>query len=433
MLAERSSGWHHRREWTAINGVPGGGEMTATDRAKRASSGIGRRNVLKGLGATGALAASGLGFPALAATGPIKIGVLVPLTGDADMYAEQMRMGIETAIAEINAGGGLFGRELAAAYADSATTPAGLPDTCKHLAERQQAIAVIGGWISASRRFAPSHMADYGIPVIHASNHEGGFCHPGLFSVGPTTAHDGHALAKYLVDSGAGKNWFMLGSYPSWQNAMFRQIRFPVYPRGVHVLGQASTDVGERDFEPIIRWIEHTGAETVLFCVMRHHAREFIAQAKNMGLLDKVTLGWIGYNDALNDGIEPSIAEQIVTATTFVSTDQQAGVRKFVGDVRAQFSAVPVSYLAFTHYNAVMALKAAWRGAGEASPAAGMHGLAGLTFDSPTGPITISAQSHHSTMNAYIARGGADGLEMIEALGPIGADAGCEVRADQRV
>lgn len=403
--------------------------MTKTKTTKQTSIMIGRRGVLAGLSATGALAVSGLGFPALAQSGPIKVGVLAPLSGDADIYATQMRIGIETAIAGINAGGGVFGRELAAVFADSETTPAGLPATCAHLAEKEQVTAVIGGWISASRKFAPRHLFDRGIPVLHASNHEGGFCHPGLFSLGPATAHDGHALANYLVDSGAGKNWFMLGAYPSWQNTMFRQVRFPVYPRGVRVLGQAAINVGDQNFEPIIRWIQSTGAKTVLFCVMRHNARDFITQATAMGLLDQVTLGWIGYNDAINDGIDPSIAKKIVTATTFVSTEQRDSVRAFVAAARAHFGAVPVGHLAFTHYNAVMALQATWGRAGEASAAAAMHGLAGLTFESPTGPVTISAESHHSTMNTYIARGGANGLEMIEALGPVSADAGCAVGA----
>lgn len=407
-----------------------------TRRAKQAKADtitVARRGVLKGLAATGALTASGLGFPALAASGPIKIGVLLPLTGDADMYAEQMRMGIETAMADINTAGGLFGRELAAVYADSETTPVNIPDACKHFAERERVVGVIGGWISASRKFVPRHLADYGIPALHAANQEGGFCHPGLFSVGPTTAQDGHALARYLVDSGAGKKWFMVGSYPSWQNTMFRQIRFPVYPDGVRVLGQAATDVGERNFEPVIRWIQSTGAETVLFCVMRHHALEFVMQAQSMGLLDKVTLGWIGYNEALNDGLAPVIARQIVTSTTFVSTDQQPGVKGFVKRVRDRYGAVPVGYMAFTHYNAVIALATAWRDAGEATPAAGMHKLAGLTFRSPTGPVTIGTHTHHATMNTYIARGGANGLQMIKAIGQIGPDPGCATHNQQRV
>lgn len=408
----------------------------SSDRRDRARNGlpIGRRKVLQGIAAMGAIAPVPLAFPALADTRPVRIGVLLPLTGDADIYAQQMRMGVETAIAEINAAGGVFGRTLEAAYADSATTPDPLEEECRKFVENDRAIAVIGGWISASRKFTPRYLAERGIPAIHATNHEGGFCHPGLFSLGPTTSHDGHALARHLVDMGASKKWFFVGSYPSWQNTMFRQIRFPVYPDGVRVLGHAATNTGERNFRPIIRWIQETGAETVVCCIMRHHGREFIAQAREMGLLDKITLGWIGYNEALNDGVAPADAARILTASPLASLDREGGVPDFVAGVRAQFGpTVPVSFMALTHYNAVKALDAAWRSAGEASPAAAMHGLNGLTLDSPTGPITIDAQSHHTRMNVVIARGGANGLDVVKRLGPIGPQAGCSVPGDEPV
>ena len=35
------------------------------------------------------------------------------------------------------------------------------------------------------------------------------------------------------------KDYFMLGSYPGWQNTMFRQLGSPMYQRGAHVHGQA--------------------------------------------------------------------------------------------------------------------------------------------------------------------------------------------------
>ena len=74
--------------------------------------------------AVGAASMLGRGFSALAQTGDtVRIGVLLPLTGDADMYARQMRMGIETAIQEINDAAGVMGRPLEAAYRDSETTP----------------------------------------------------------------------------------------------------------------------------------------------------------------------------------------------------------------------------------------------------------------------------------------------------------------------
>ncbi len=194
-------------------------------------SNVKRPEALQWIAATGAAVILGSGMPARASK-PIRIGALVPVTGDVDAYAGQMRIRIETAISEINRAGGVLGRPLAVEYRDSETTPAVLPDRCRELIDDWGAIALIGPWATAGQKYAARFLADRHIPLINATNHEGAFCHPALFSVGPTTSHDGHALVRYLDESEESKDYFMLGSYPSWQNTMFRQLRFRPYQRG---------------------------------------------------------------------------------------------------------------------------------------------------------------------------------------------------------
>ena len=407
-------------------------------------TGINRRQALKCLSASGAALLLGRSRPAFGqsqaaqttqAAQPVRIGALLPVSGDADAYAHQMRMGIETAVSEINASGGVLGRPIEIAVRDSETAPATLPDRCRELVEDWGAIAIIGPWVSAGRKYASRFLAERGIPLVNATNHEGEFCHPNLFSVGPTTAHDGHALTRYLAESDTSDtsdtsesraSYFLLGSYPSWQNSMFRQIRFPIYRSGGKIHGQALTTTGERNFKPIIRWIQDTGAKTVLFCVMRHHGQEFIHQAVELGLLDKVMIGWIGFNETQAEGLSTQERQRIITTSPFVSSDPEGGVPDFVARVRRQHGAeVPVSYCALTHYNAVKALKAAWERSGSISPEAGKAGLAGLTFDSPTGPVTIDATHQHATMNILVAQGSEEGLQVVKRLGQIAAEPGC--------
>ena len=192
------------------------------------------------------------------------------------------------------------------------------------------------------------------------------------------------------------------------------------------MLGQALTDFGERNFRPVIRWIEELGVDVVLFCVMRQHGLEFIRQARASGLLEKVTIGWIGYNETLAAGLDRDDAQRIVTTTPFAASDRLGGVPEFVARIQARIGPdAPVSHVAFTHYNAIMALRAAWERSGDVSPAAAIAGLKGLTFESPTGPVTIDAASQHTTMNIVVARG--RGLEVVERLGPIAPAPGCEV------
>lgn len=390
---------------------------------------ITRRGFVKGMAVFGAAASLGQGVSVLAQAGEsARIGVLLPLTGDADSYARQMRMGIETAMAEINDSGGVLGRLLEASYRDSETTPSVLPGHCREFVEDWGAAAVIGPWAAAGRRYAARALAGFNVPLLNATNHEGGFCHPALFSVGPTMAHDSKPLVRYLDAIGAGKKYFLLGSYPSWQNSMFRRLRFTIFPLGGHVQGQALTDTGERNFRPIIRWIQESGAEVVMFCVTRHHGREFIHQARDLGLLDQVTIGWIGFNETLVDGLDSDELSRIVTTTPFVAGDREGGVPAFVARVRQLHGQeVPVSYVALTHYNAVKALQASWNQAGEVSAAAAMSQLRGLGFASPTGPVTIDADTQHAAMPVVVARGVDGSLAVVERLGNVAATPGCGV------
>lgn len=383
-----------------------------------------RRTLVKGLLASGTLALAA--FPAIAQARPVRIGALLPLSGGADAVARQMRIGIETAVSEINGTGGILGQRIEVAWRDSKTTPAVLPDLCRELVEARGAVAIVGPWVAAGRRYPNQVLGDLGVPQLYAANHEGEHCHPNLFVLGPSTAQDGRALVRHLDRSGAGKSYFMLGSYPSWQNAMFRQLRFTIGPLGGRVTGQALTDVGERNFRPIIRWIQETDAEIVLFCVLRQNAREFIHQARELGLLERVTVGWIGFNETLLEGLSGEELAPIVTATVFASSDPEPGIAEFVARVRAMHGQdVPVGYLAMTHYSAIKALQAAWRQSGEPSAKAALAALPGLTFNGPSGPVTIEAASRHAVMNVVIARGGQGGLEVVERLGPIAPEAGC--------
>ena len=390
---------------------------------------ITRRGLLKGLTAFGAAASLGRGVSVLAQTDEaVRIGVLLPLTGDVDSYARQMRMGIETAVAGINAAGGVLGRPLETAYRDSETTPNVLPGHCRELVADWGAAAIIGPWAAAGRRYAARALAEFNVPLLNATNHEGGFCNPALFSLGPTMAHDSQPLVRYLDASGAGKKYFLLGSYPSWQNSMFRRLRFTIGALGGHVQGQALTDTGERDFRPVIRWIQESGAEIVMFCVTRYHGREFIHQAREMGLLERLTIGWIGFNETLADGLEADELARIVTTTPFVASDTEGDVPAFVARVRQSYgSEEPVSYMALTHYNAVKALQAAWNQAGDVGGPATLNNLRGLGFASPTGPVTIDAATQHAAMPVMVARGTDGGLAVVEHLGNVAATPGCGV------
>ena len=111
----------------------------------------GRRRVLKaGASVAGALA---LGFPAIVRgqSGPIKIGHLTPRTGFLGALGGWAVLGIQMAAEEINASGGVNGRQLELLYEDS-VNPATAATKAQRMIERDKVDVLMGEISSASAK-----------------------------------------------------------------------------------------------------------------------------------------------------------------------------------------------------------------------------------------------------------------------------------------
>lgn len=392
--------------------------MTTTREAGRPD----RRRVLAGMAA--ASAAGLLPVPGLARGGALRVGALLPLTGGLDAHAAQMRLGLESAVDALNGAGGVLGRPVEVVYADSGGTPMGLAETCDRLAREDGVAAAIGPFIAAGRKTAARALAAHGVPLVTAANTEGMFRAANYFSVGPTPNQDIFALIRRL-DGGEGRSYFLVGSYTSWQVSSFRQaILKVIYRFEGSVEGQALTPVGEESFQAVARWIADTGADTVVFCAPRLHGAHFVHQARAIGLLARIRLGWVGFNELHAGLLPPGEASQVSTVSPFVASDRRGGVPDLVARMERIGGGAPPTYYAYTHHNALMAVAAAAEASGEAAAPAVLAGLPGLEFAGATGPVAIDAENGHARFAVMAARGRADGLEVEERLGLIDPEPG---------
>jgi len=94
-----------------------------------------------GLSAVGA----SLGVPRLArAADPVKIGLLLDLTGALEAYGKPIQNGALLAAEQINAAGGPLGRKLELVPRDSQTDPTAGIDAAKKLVELDRVVAIVG-------------------------------------------------------------------------------------------------------------------------------------------------------------------------------------------------------------------------------------------------------------------------------------------------
>jgi branched-chain amino acid transport system substrate-binding protein len=108
---------------------------------------LSRRSALRAAAATGlALAA-----PAVlrAQNAPISLGVLTPLTGAGSFDGPRMLKAIQAVVAEVNAAGGVLGRQIALIVEDDQTSPDDAVRAAHKLVDVDKVPAIMGTWASA--------------------------------------------------------------------------------------------------------------------------------------------------------------------------------------------------------------------------------------------------------------------------------------------
>ena len=106
-----------------------------------------RRTFLRGTAMLGA--AMLVPARALAQGGPIKLGTLTPLTGAGGNYGPTMLKAMQWVVGEVNAGGGIGGRQVQLVSEDGQTNPDAAVRAARKLIDVDKVAAIMGTWASS--------------------------------------------------------------------------------------------------------------------------------------------------------------------------------------------------------------------------------------------------------------------------------------------
>ncbi|MBR1146522.1 substrate-binding protein [Bradyrhizobium sp. AUGA SZCCT0431] len=371
-----------------------------------------------------ALLVCGVGLSSADAAEPIRVGAVLPFSGGVELYGQQARLGLDLAAREINAAGGILGRPVEVIYADDKTRPASAEAAMRKLIETDGVVAVVGPITSANLNANVPIAESLKTPLLYATNFEGGKCSRYVFSFSTVPNQDMGQLLPYM-NQAFGNTYFLLGADRVWPHQMFDIAKPLIEQLGGKVVGTQYTLGTETDFTPLIAQVAVAKPKVLLFA-LKGDGIDFIRQADDKGLFKETTVAFLGLSE-IDLGIFRGKGQNMYTAVPSVATSDDPAIKAFVAKVRAEGGAdVLVSNYVMTHYNTLIALKAAIEKAGKVDKEALIDALAGLVFPSPTGPVTID-QNHYATMNMFIARTQGSDLVTVRALGQIAPQPGCKL------
>ena len=382
-----------------------------------------RRDILgAGLAAT---AASTLPMPAFAQKAPIRIGAVLPFSGGLELFGNQAKIGIDLAVAEINAAGGILGSKVEILYQDDKTDPKTAVERTTQLIQKDQVLAVTGPITSSNRdAMLPAHKKGK-TPLLYATNYEGGGCDRYLFCFNTVPNQELEKLLPELKKR-AGDSFYMFGADYVWPQKMFEQAEALVKKLGGKVVGKEFVPFGTKEFTPIIRRIKDSGAKVLLKALPGADGITFIKQAEDFGLMKDVTVGFLGFAETYLGAFGEGKGQNMWVTVPFAASLKDPKVVDFVARVKKSAGDnVPISHYVMTHYNAIKSVEAALKKTGKVDREALVTGLEGLSIEIPTGKMSIGKADHHVTFNMYLAKTEGAGLSVVQPMGALAPQANC--------
>lgn len=286
-----------------------------------------------------------LGLTAVVATADeneIRLGVISPASGNyADLGAAERR-GITMAVEEVNAKGGVLGKQVRMIVEDTETNPAAGARKAQKLIERDKVHFMLGA-VSSSVAIAVSEVAQRANTIYLNTNTNsdectGKYCHRTNFRVGPNNTMLVRAVAPYIARN-FGKNWYFVTHDYTWGRSGTKSFREILQQEGGKDLGEALIPLGTRDFSSYLIKIRNLKAKPdIIMCTIGGVDRSALfEQIRQFGMDRDYRWGFslMDYGDAFAVGPEKAIG---TFAVEWYHTIDAPGVKEFVAKYQQRWS-----------------------------------------------------------------------------------------------
>jgi branched-chain amino acid transport system substrate-binding protein len=224
-----------------------------------------RRHVLVSAGV--AALASNLPRPAIAAKESIRIGYLPALTGPSSSTGLGVTRGVKLAIEEINAAGGINGRQIDLIVRDTQSDPTKAVNGAAELAKAEKVSVMIGPGNSGESLAVVPLLARSNVPKVH-----GCFVdtltdpkkYPMCFRNAPTNRQIGAAANRYVIDVLKRKKVSVISDSTGYGVASLNAYVPMLKEQGAEVVYQNSIDAANPDLKAEFLRMQSSGTEAIM-------------------------------------------------------------------------------------------------------------------------------------------------------------------------
>ena len=248
-----------------------------------------RRTVLTGAAALALAAGSLPGLGLAQDSGPIKIGHLTPRTGFLGPLGEYAVMAADLAVEEINAAGGIAGRQIELLKEDS-VNPQTASTKAERMIERDEVVAIVGEISSASAlTIGQTTERAKKVFINTGANSDalrGSDCKKHMFHVETQNVMYVNAEGEYLKGAGLvdGKSWYMLTADYAFGHDLLKGAKAFLDRNNGTLVGDDLVPTDATDFSPYLLKIRAAEPDVVVLNLAGTQITSFLKQYAEFGL-----------------------------------------------------------------------------------------------------------------------------------------------------
>jgi len=338
---------------------------------------------------------------------PIKIGVLFSSSGLTAPIEQSQQRATILAAEEINAAGGINGRQLELIFRDPASIPSRYATMIEQLIVEEQVRVVVGCYMSSTRKAVIPVVERHNALLLYPTFYEGFEYSRNVIYTGATPNQNSVPLASYML-SNFGSRVFMVGSdyvYPYESNRIMSDL---VFEQGGEKLGEVyiPLDAGWESYLNVARKIAALRPDFIFSTVVGTGISHLYRAFAEVGMNPYETpIASLSTSETEVAAMGADIGEGHITAATYFQSIDSPLNRKVIANYQRRFGeTVQTDTCWEAAYFQMHLLASAMSIAGSDDPNALLNTLPGLEIDAPQGRVRIDEHNHHTYLHPRIGR-----------------------------
>ncbi len=328
-------------------------------------------------------------------TGDIKVGVYVDLTGQTSSFGQSTKNGIQLAVDEINAAGGVNGRKIALIIEDDQGRTEQAKTVVEKLIKQDKVVAVLGEVASSNTLAAAPVAQEAKIPMITPSSTNPKVTQVGdhIFRVCFLDDFQGSSIAKFAANNLSGKTAAILGDVNSdYSKGLTEFFEKEFTKLGGRVVAKEAYTQTDPDFKGQLTKIRNLNPDVLYIPGYYGQVGIIAKQARELGM-NMPLLGGDGWDSPELWSLGGDALKNSYITNHYSADDPNPVIQTFVKTYKAKFNNVAPDSLAALAYDSAKVLADAIKRAGGTDSAKLRDAInATKDFAGVTGTISINAE-----------------------------------------